>query len=739
MDNTKKGIYAILLLLFLFNILIYLNIFLARQIYGFLFLTLLPGFLLMKIFRINLGPLKTFLLSWGLSISFLTIFGLIFNTLALNLGYTKPLSTIVLVAVINFLLLLMLIIIWKYSIEIIPHSISLPRIYPAEKFFLILPVIYPALSVYGIYLMNTFNKNHFILLLLVLIAVHSIGICIFHEKISDKVYVTTILLNGLSLLLLLSLRSDYIYGADVHYEYYHFIQAINLNHWSIFAGDLLDPCITISLLPAIYKYLLNIDSQLFFKLYPTLLCFVYPLLIYAFYRDSISSPYPYLISLYFLSNANLLATAYNARAVIAMLFVSYALFILFDNEIELYKKRALFIVFLTTCLFSHYSTTYLFFFILLSTIIMIKLLNWNNLFKIGLTWISVGVFFILIFLWYGQISSVPFDNGINFIFQSISSLNYLFEAESKSSSSAQLLMGSGILAANIITQLHFILTWITFSFIGIGFLSFLTTFIEQNRSGSSRLSMWNKQFLNNKIYLAYLVMAFISLLTLILMLIVPKLSTGYGLGRSFQVQNTFLSVFFVTGGIILCRTIAGNIQSVNHVDKKQNNNYLLRSILNCLSNSPFPEITTRQEGSAKLSAPRAHLLILLVLIPYFLCVSGAFYAMYGTQFGITLCSEGYLYDYLYIHDQESSGMQWMTRLLERVDTSSTKVYASDFPIQYKMASQIGLLGVELFKEKKSSGYIFCGYGCIKNHDLNDSKLIDQSNEIYNSGGSNIWI
>ena len=106
----------------------------------------------------------------------------------------------------------------------------------------------------------------------------------------------------------------------------------------------------------------------------------------------------------------------------------------------------------------------------------------------------------------------------------------------------------------------------------------------------------------------------------------------------------------------------------------------------------------------------AYCVILLVLIPYFLCVTGVIYQMFGVPRAIILNSEGEQYDLYYVHDQESYSATW----LREHTGDNLRVYA-DHQGMYRLISQGGIdIGYideySLFKNKElASGYIYFRY------------------------------
>ena len=100
--ETKGQFTFIFSILLLIDVVILLNIPFLRQVFGFLFLTILPGVLILEILKLNkMGSTEKFVLSVGLSVSFLMFFGLLVNNLSLYFGYETPLATIPLLISFN--------------------------------------------------------------------------------------------------------------------------------------------------------------------------------------------------------------------------------------------------------------------------------------------------------------------------------------------------------------------------------------------------------------------------------------------------------------------------------------------------------------------------------------------------------------------------------------------------------------------------------------------------------------
>ena len=91
----QKSLAIIPIIHLLLYIAIGLNIFVFRQIIVFIYLSFIPGFVLLKILKLKeTSVLDNILLSVGLSIAFLMFLGLLINELCLTLGISNPLTTI---------------------------------------------------------------------------------------------------------------------------------------------------------------------------------------------------------------------------------------------------------------------------------------------------------------------------------------------------------------------------------------------------------------------------------------------------------------------------------------------------------------------------------------------------------------------------------------------------------------------------------------------------------------------
>ena len=707
--GAKEWFVFIISILLLTDLAILLNIPFLRQGFGFLFLTILPGLLVMQILKLNkIGIVEKIVLSVGLSVSFLMFFGLLIDKLYFGLGYATPLSTISVVVSFSAAILILCAIGYKTNREAFSFAMPNFNLNTAEKAFLIVPIFFPALSIFGMHIMNTTDNNILLMFLLFLIPTYVAFVCFFNHKFPKRMYPVVIFLISISLLLMWSLRSNHIVGSDVHLEYYFFQTTFTNLHWSILENSTLDACLSISLLPTIYQSILNTSPEFFSKILFLLIYSIGPLSIYVISKRYVGESYAFLASCFFMFQANFLRAA--GRSNLAILFFVLAMMTLFSDKIDPLKKGILFIVFMASCMVSHYATTYIFFFVMVGTFIGIELLSKKYTFKKILSLTLVILFFSMIFFWYSQVTETAFNAGVDFIEDTLKNLNEFFILESRGGGEA--LLGKDIMEKGIPHKIEFVWTWLTFALIGIGLITLIRRYKEMS---FPELKFKNPEFLKDKFEVGYFVIALACAGLLVAVVGFPYIAAGYDLNRVYPLAITILSVFFVIGGIIVAK-------------------YL-------------DEVLSKKKIVGNKRKVQAYLIILLVLIPYFFCVTGVMYNMFGVPRAITLNSEGEQYDRMYVHDQDSYGAKWLKNYMERRDKIAVDYRGPNIFLSQTISKGLTESGV-LFKHKQIKGYIYLRYVNVVNgklqegnrwHNITDySDVFIGKGKIYDNGGAEVW-
>jgi len=716
-----------LLLIFFTDLAILIDIPIIRQIFGFLFLMLLPGLLILQILKLNkLEFVEKLILSVGLSISFLMFFGLLINNLSISLGYLTPLSVVSLLISFNIAFIVLAAMGHKVNkkTSFSPSNLNLTS---SEKAFLVIPITFPALSIFGMHVMNTVDNNIILMFLLFLIPAYVAFVCIFNQEFPKRLYPVVIFLISISLLLITMLRFPHIYGHDVHTEYGIFFQTTLDNlHWSVSGSSTLDACLCISILPSIFQSILNVHAQEYlFKGVYVSICSFSPLAVYVISKKYIDESYAFLGSFYFCLQLTFLKVAGSPRTNVAIFFLALAVMVFFNDKTDPLKRKILFIIFTLSVIISHYSTAYIFFFILLFSWFAMEIFSRRHTFEktsktsehtpdaykewgsmsskskpssISLT--IVLLFFAFIFFWYSQVTDTAFNSGVGYIKNTLINLNNLFCEELRGEEFYQL--AGQRLTHPILSKIYLAVTWGGFILVGIGVLTMLKRYKEMIAISTAKLK--KPDFLKTKFEMEYLTMVLACVGILVIMVALPHVSKGYEPQRLYSLVLIILSSCFVIGSITL-------------------SNYL------------------------KL---RPYLLMLLILIPLFTFTTGAMYQVFGIPYSPTLCSKGPEYDREYIHDSESYAAKWLMvngkKNYNRHYTTNT--YGKRGLISQGKISPNLIDHISFSKHRKISGYIYLHYNSVVNGKLvvkhieyNMSEYSDMfigHSKIYDGGGSEIW-
>ena len=723
----NKGFFLfILVFLVLTDLAVLLNIPILRPVLGFLFFTIIPGLLILHILKLDrLGLTERFVLSVGLSVSFLMFTGLLINSVYPLLGYTTPLSTSSVIISFSVIIIILAVIGYKRNKDS-SFNLSSFKLDTREKAFLLLPAFFPLMSIFGMHLMNTTSNNTILMAMLFLIPAYVILIAILHHRVPQRIYPVMLFFIGISVLLLVALRSSHIMGNDTHMEYYLFQLVANAQHWQILLRRALDSTLSISLLPAIYQSFMDINSEYLFKILCPLLFSISPLVIYIISKKYIGNFYAFLASFLFISQFNFIWTAAGARTNAAVLFLALVIMAMFNDTLSKFAKVLLAIIFAASCIVSHYSTTYIFLFVLLLTWIMMEILSRLTRGKRepvadsvnpsedtapsvlqlrlekGITITFVALFFTMLYFWYGQVVAPTFNSLIAYPYRTLVNLNQMFVMETRGTAVAEA-FGQTLAYSAIPARAKFVFYWLSITFIAIGVLS---TIARYKRIVSIPGSGYGKaDFLERKIDAEYWVLSLACCTILVLSVALPYVLRDYGMTREYLAMMPALSIFFVIGGITV----------------------------------------------GKFLRAKPYWLLLLILIPYFICTTGTVDRIFGVPGDVVLNSEGSSYAYYYIYDQEGYAARW---LQGNASPKDTMVYI-DRGGSARLISQGGAtvpraeLYPSLEKNREIDGYIYLTYNNVINKQIFDDKANLQNiskyedkfiekDKIYSNGGSEIY-
>ena len=614
MSSSKIILISIVFLQVALLLTILFDISPVRQVLGFVYLTCVPGFAILRLMRLKLEALETGLFLVGLSIVFLMIEGFLLNLLGPLVGILNPLGIVPVFTATSLFVIISLLLRINDYFEPIHFSLdrkSVATIAPVLAAILIL-------SVFGGVMAGAFPQANVITFALLIVISSVIGLVAFSGGVvSSRIYPIIIFIVALALLLNVSLFSRYIVGGDIYGEYSLFQNTLLNLHWDSTAQLGYNAMLSITILPTIYSVILNLDGTWLFKIVYPLIFALVPLGLYRLFTKKVNQWVAFFSVFFFISNITFYTELLQlARQMIGELFYVLLFITIFSDNLKGFSKWVFFVLFSFGLIISHYSLAYIF----LASLIVIWALSMTlKKHTSKITAAMILLFAVLAFTWFIYISSgSTFNNFINastYIRNNF--LTDFFNPASRSGTVLQAVGASGIPSLwHTIGRYQF---YFTEAFVIIGFLGLLL---------KKRLSFLNDDFN---------VLILFNLLILSACIIIPNFAGSFNVTRFYHLNLFFLAPLCVLGGIAALKLLTR---------KKIRERYL------------------------------GLFFVLLVLVPYFLFQTGFVYELAKDE-SASLPLSGYRSDSMaltkigVITNLEVSSLSWLSRYAN----SSRSVYA----------------------------------------------------------------
>jgi uncharacterized membrane protein len=505
-----------------------------RQVLGFLYLTFVPGIVLLKILKLEkLNLAEAISLSTGLSIAFLMFFGLLINELLPLTGILKPLSPEILIISLN-LPITLICLAWYFKEKPVKNT-------QLQLSFLDLAVLLtlsclPILSIAGSAQMNVDGNNSLLLLTTILIPISAIAVLALRKKFSLDVLPIALLIIYIAVLLTTWLTTNYIIGYDSHSEFYAFQTTKNASIWNPVKSfeaerDKSLDTLSVTVLPTIYSNVMNLDATWIFKvIYPLLASFV-PLSLYQLWMMHAKKEAAFLGTFLFIIHS--LGGLGSIKEWIATIFYVLLFFTILNDKISSSKKRILFLIFAGALVVSHYSKSYIFMFILIFMWAILFILKKNA--KVTLS--MVLAFLCMTFAW--NIFTMQATTFEDFV-RTLDNIyrNFITDFFNPESRGSDVMMATGLLGPP--TYLHLISRLIfhtTVLLIGVGFISLTIKF-------------WKKKF-----NFEYFILVCLNMGLLAMAVIIPNLAESLKMGRIYRTTLIILAPLCFLG----CEEILANM------------------------------------------------------------------------------------------------------------------------------------------------------------------------------------
>ncbi len=677
----------------------------ARGVIGFLYLTFVPGIVVLKLLKLrNLGSSETVILSVGLSVAFLMLAGLSINEISSFVGVLAPLSLVPLITIINSLVLLFCSL--GYVTNRKDFGIDFKDI-KGLKLSYVLPLVFlPLLSIVGALLVSSSQSNFLLLIMIGAASTLIIISSLFERLVPSKFQVGVLFVIAFALVFHVSLISSYVLGYDVNVEYYCFERTKNSLYWSstgpksaYLEYDKVNGMLSVTLLPTIYATILDLPSTWVLKIvFPLIYSFV-PVGLYLLYREQFNKRIAFASTFFFMANSVFFTEMLGlTRQIVAELFFVLLFFVLLKEKIKPLQRNLLFIIFSVALALSHYSLSYLF--------TAYVSLAWFLLFFLRkrtgrITASKVVMPFLVQFSWYIYLSaSGPFKGLVGMgthVFSSFSS--ELFILESRGS---DVLRGMGMESAPSITHLlGRIFAYATELLIVVGFI-----FLVARRK---------KKMVNFE----YFILISLSMGILISCIVLPNFAETLRMTRYFHTVLILVAPLCITGGEALFNFFARTLIKTE--------SYIL-------------------------------LLILIVLVPYFFFQTGLIYEITGeTSWSVPLSKHRMgVIPYLmgFIDEEDVLGAMWLS---ERTNTEHSPIYSDDMA-KYTVLTSYGMIRrdqtetfsntttfqangtIYLRKMNLIFGVLFERRGSIESvwNITEISPILGDMNKVYSNGGCEIY-
>lgn len=642
-----------------------------KQLICFVYLTFLPGILILMYFKLDkLTGTQTFLLSIGLSLVSIMFVGFLLNFFGPLVGIQKPISFYPLSISLSIFTIFLSGLVYRNNGGMV-KPLNFEFSYLKTPIFLLLLLI-PFLVIIGIYLVNFYHNNIFLIFSLLIIGI--IPILVGFKKLPVKLYPFAIFIIAISLLLHRSLLSMYVWGWDSQLELFLGNNVINAGLWNpeipIFVNGMLSICI----IGPVYAIVGDISLTWVFKIiYPFIFALV-PLGLYLVFKEQTNNKIAFMACFFLMAVASFYGDMISVlRQDVAEFFLVLVMVVLFSmGKTGRPMVNSLFlIVFAISIAVSHYGLSYIYVFIFVFLWFVLKLRDRSKFDKVQTILSSTFIIFFMVFVisWYFYTSG---GVGITIIVNLFNHITGSIYTDFLNPGATQgLMLATATTKSNLTNQFNRVITYLNQIFIILGFLA-----VYFNR-------------ISNKFDKNYLIISFISLLLLVAGIILPFFASALNMTRLYHISLIFLAPFMLIGMYYTLNFIIKKIRK-NRIEKQDNNKINIKIvsiylfIFFILQVGIVHELTIGYSGSPSISQDSIK--------------------KYGTD------SEILTFYSAYLTDQDFYGTNWVSGHVPQ----NKRIYADITLIKFLYAyvdainsKRFVQLGSADFIEKNS--YIYLGY------------------------------
>jgi len=632
MQNKKiKTLITLTAFQLVANALIFLDVSVAKQIFGFAYFTIAPGLLIIQLLKPDeIRKMEILTFSVGLSVAFLMFIGLLVNELGFLFGIPWPLSPVPILTALNiFIFASTILVILRNNYSVLQKLRINGRPHQGHIFLLIIIIT----SIAGTIWMTMYKDNTILLLTLGLIALlFSIG-ALSNKIFPSKIYKVAVLIASLAILLHAALVFKYpiSYGSDTSYELFIYESTETQGYWNSTLSQeqlhgRLNSMASLTILPTIYSKILNINPLYVRKIIYPIIFSIVPLALFQFWQKNFGHKRAFFAVFLFISSTTFFTEMIGlGRQMIAELFLALLLITIFNNKKSIFNK-ACYVIFSVAMVISHYAVAEIFLGLVSLAILTVLLLTRKLTKKATIT--MAAFLLVVMFTWYIYTSnSTVFESTLSFGNYVLGQLDEFFNPSSREPTVLRALgLEKPETIWNLISRVFVYLTELLIVF---GFMGLITKQVEV------------------KLETEYFFLTLVAMLFLGLVIIMPGMSKTLNVTRFYHILLFILAPLCVLGSEFLTNLFFKN--------KKYKQNF-------------------------------SSIFLLAVLVPYFLFQSGFIYEVVNNESYAPVSlhrMDAYrLYFWSgFIDDQSVSGIKWLS---SNTDFKRSHIFADLSSIRHEL-------------------------------------------------------
>jgi len=500
-----------------------------RQVLGLLFLTLIPGLLVLRLLRLKLGMTEMLVFAVGFSIAIMMGVGLSLDLIGPLIGIVRPLELFPTMLTVNVMIFLLGLALWKDHFLGAFHGVS-------KKSLVLWSVLCAIvlLSIIGTLLASTppYNNNRGPLIMLVSIAVLILFAAFSKGLASSRSYPLILLVVSVALLFHVSFFCNYIHGRDIFEEYHVFSVTSANSYWNLALPGKLFGMLSVTILPTMFSSIMGIDGVWLLKIVYPLIFSLVPLCLYQLYRSQVGTREIAFFSVFFFVSNLIFFTEMLelARQMVGEFFYVLLFLTIFDKNVQGSAKWISFAIFGFGLVVSHYAMSYIF----LAFAFGMWLFSALRRRKGSITLPMIVLFSVMAFVWYVYVSSGASFEGLVSMGSHIGD-TFASDFLNLGSRGGFVLEATG-LGGGLGTFWHGIgryFYYLTEVFLLIGFFSSIM---------KNKLSFFKED---------YNAMAFLNMLLVGTCIVVPNFAESFNMTRFYHVALFILAPFCILGWVNL--------------------------------------------------------------------------------------------------------------------------------------------------------------------------------------------